>query len=50
MLYIWIGTMIEAAVSTEDKSFADKLKRWAENEGYRVSFSRGYKDDGPQHQ
>lgn len=50
VIYIWTGSAVGACISTEDKSFADKLKRWAESQGYKVTFSRGYADDGPQHQ
>ena len=40
-MYIWTKTHNEAAVATESKVFAAKLKKWAEGEGYRVSFARG---------
>ena len=48
-MYLWSGTLNEMAVSTENKALADKLKKWAEGEGYKVTFSRGYQDDGPVH-
>jgi hypothetical protein len=45
VLYIWTDTYNNAAVSTENREFANKLKEWAESEGYRVTFSNSYKTD-----
>jgi hypothetical protein len=51
VLYIWTDTFNTAAVSTESREFANKLKDWAESEGYRVTFSNSYKtDERPKHQ
>ena len=44
-MYLWSGAVNEMAVSTENRELANKLKAWAEGEGYTVTFSRGYKDD-----
>jgi hypothetical protein len=49
VLYVSNGISNVAAISATDKVFVDKLKAWAESEGYRVEFS---KDDehGSEHQ
>lgn len=46
---VWDGIRNVAAVSTSDKVFADKLKKFAEQEGYRVEFEKD-SNRGPQHQ
>ena len=50
VLYIRTGGLIKAAVSTEDREFAQKLKQWAESKGYEVKFSAGDELNGPEHQ
>jgi hypothetical protein len=40
VMYIWTRNTA-AAISTESKALAAKLKKWAESEGYKVTFSKG---------
>jgi hypothetical protein len=52
IVYVWSGprgTYNVAAISTQDDVFADKLKRWAELEGYSVEIKKD-SSDGSQHQ
>ncbi len=45
---LWDGIRNIAAISTTDRNFADKLKSWAELQGYRVEFEKD--ERGPKHQ
>ena len=40
LVYVWSGNHSTAIVSTESEAFADKLKEWAESEGYRVEVKK----------
>ena len=43
------GPYSVALISTADKAFTEKFKRWAELEGYQVDLPEDFDDDGPKH-
>lgn len=48
VVYVWREAYNVAVISTTEKEFAEKLKAWAELEGYRVTVKNG--DYGLDHQ
>jgi hypothetical protein len=41
VVYVWREAYNVAVISTTEKEFAEKLKAWAELEGYRVTVKNG---------
>jgi hypothetical protein len=40
VISLWDGHHNVAAISTGDKAFVEKLKKWAERQGLRVEFDK----------
>lgn len=48
VMYVWTSRIDAAAISTCDEAFAEQLKDWAEQQGYRVEMPDGW-SHGPEH-